>query len=309
MNRIVSATFILLAVILGGCARQKFISTALTSIMANTTVISNICYAKAGQTNLYLDAYIPAKQLGQDPWIELSEKRKPTLLYFHGGGWSSGDKLSRSLLLLPYLEKGWCVVTADYRLLGPGSNVVNCIRDCRSALGWVYANAATYKFDTTCIVLSGESAGAHLALMAGGATNDQLLQADSGFAAPPKAVSAVINWYGITDVEKAVTFWNNPAYTKLITGDEEPTSQFFQQVSPIHYVTQKTPPVLSIHGDQDINVPIAQSETYHSALVKMGVVNKLIRIPGKKHGNFSSSEFARVFDQIFQFLESIWSNR
>lgn len=219
--------FTQLAAFLSVCTRQES-TTAINPVAAlysKTVLDSNVKYAEVDSTSLYLDVYYPAKRLGEAPYIEISTEYKPTLLYFHGGGWSEGDRISRSLELLPYVEKGWCVVTADYRLLGP-TNLMDCIQDCRLALNWVYEQASKYKFDTTCIVVSGESAGGHLALMTGIA-NTPLYATDSIPTNRTLKVAAIVNWFGITDVEKAINFWNNEAYTQQIVGKYADKDQIF----------------------------------------------------------------------------------
>src|SRR5688572_25925717 len=90
----------------------------------------------------------------------------PTLIYYHGGGWTGGNKEGQVYTVLPYLQMGWTVVNVEYRL----SNVAlapAAVEDARCALRWVYKNAKQYNFDVRKIVTSGSSAGAHLALTTG----------------------------------------------------------------------------------------------------------------------------------------------
>ena len=68
--------------------------------------------------------------------------------------------------------------------------------------------------------------------------------------------------------------------------------------SPITYVTAESVPVLTIHGDADPVVPYQQAEILTKVLNEKGVNNKLITIPGKKHGNFSAEEQTHNFEQI-----------
>src|SRR5688572_18416875 len=145
----------------------------VSALYSDTHVISNIEYSNTDSISLKLDVYVQTKRLGEPPWVEYSDDRKPTLLFLHGGGWTSGDKVSRSLFLMPYVDKNWCVVTANYRHLDQ-ANLIEICRDARSALNWIYDNAEKYKFDTTKIIVSGESAGGHLALMTGLSTDDTL---------------------------------------------------------------------------------------------------------------------------------------
>ena len=120
----------------------------VAALYSDAQVISNIEYSNLDSIKLVLDAYVPTKRLGEPPWVEYSPERKPTLLFLHGGGWTSGDKISRSLFLMPYVDKNWCVVTANYRHLDQ-ANLVEICRDARSALNWIYENAEKYKKTAT----------------------------------------------------------------------------------------------------------------------------------------------------------------
>ncbi len=131
-------SLILLTLILTGCNHFNTIDkNNIHLIQERTFVEANIVYKVVDSTKLHLDVDAPANILGEEPWAIFSGSLKPTLVYFHGGGWISGDRVSRSLALLPYLEKGWCVVNVDYRLLQQ-TNLAGCINDCLDALSWVF---------------------------------------------------------------------------------------------------------------------------------------------------------------------------
>ena len=61
-------------------------------------------------------------------------------------------------------------------------------------------------------------------------------------------------------------------------------TQVARSVSPIHLVTGRTPPVISIHGDADAVVPYEHSVLLHEELSRLQVRNRLVRIPGGRHG-------------------------
>ena len=70
----------------------------------------------------------------------------PTVVYFHGGGWTAGSKDGGLIAALPYLEMGWTVVNVAYRLAGV-SLAPAAVEDTRCALRWIYRNAEEYNFD------------------------------------------------------------------------------------------------------------------------------------------------------------------
>src|SRR4051794_4261867 len=115
----------------------------------------NIVYQRTGAIDLHLDVI---SQGG--PGL------KPVVIYFHGGGWVEGDKEGVLFRTLPYVAWGFDVVNVEYRLasqaLAPAA-----VEDGRCALHWVAREAKKYGFDTNRIIIAGESAGGHLALMTG----------------------------------------------------------------------------------------------------------------------------------------------
>jgi acetyl esterase/lipase len=282
-------------------ASRKDDSLSLFETIENTVVESNIVYKETDSYKLMLDVYTPAENLGEEPWIRRSDEPKPTMIYFHGGGWASGDRISRAMYILPYVQKGWAVVNVDYRLLGQ-TNLPGCIEDCLNAVDWTFKNAAKYRFDTTRVVVSGESAGGHLALMSGMIMPH--LKANTGNLKPHR-LAAIINWYGVSDLHTAVAYWKAPDYIDILTRDFENNPEaLYTSASPINNITPDTPPIISIHGDKDRNHPFSQSKQLHEALDKAAIPNELVKIAGKKHGNFTAKEMDHAFSRIWAFLDS-----
>lgn len=273
----------------------------VAALYSDMQVISNIVYSNVDSVPLALDVYVPTNRLGEPPWVEYTDRRKPTLLFLHGGGWTSGDKITRSLYLMPYVDKDWCIVTANYRHLDQ-TDLVGIIRDTRSALEWVYENAAKYKFDTTKIVVSGESAGGHLALMTG------LSSDEPGFNHPDISgrhdlrVAAIVNWFGVVDLIKNSSNWDAP-YLNAIVPNEAHRDSILRIASPITYLTKESPPIMTIHGDLDASAPYEQGVLLHQRLEELGARNYFLTIPGKKHGNFSGEEMTMIFRDIWKFLK------
>lgn len=294
--------YILVLTILNLSCTEKQTMDSKYKIMETISVASNVAYKHTDSSEIQLDVYYPAVKLGKEPWEKTSEKNKPTLIYYHGGGWISGDRTSRFLGLLPYLEKGWCVVNVDYRMLQE-SNLIESLNDCISAINWVYDNASTYKFDTDRIYLSGESAGGHLALLAGLVPPHKL--DNISIKKRKSEVQGIINWYGITHMENAIKFWNDAAYEQMILEKwEGDTKKYLEFTSPINHIQIDTKvPILTIHGDKDENVEIEQAISLHNKLESNGIKNKILKIEGKKHGDFSAEELKYIFNEIWNFIE------
>jgi len=231
----------------------------------------------------------------------------PTVIYFHGGGWILGTKEASAMNFLPWLEMGWNVVNVEYRMarvaLAPAA-----VEDGLCALRFAVAQAKTYGIDTNRIVVSGESAGGHLALTTGmipesaGFTN---VCAGGGFntseSAVPK-VAAIINWYGITDVADLLAGSNSKSYAVQWLGSLPNREELARSVSPITYVRPGLPPILSIQGDADPIVPYSQNVRLRDALTKAGDSVELVTIPGGGHGNFKPEERTKIYLKIREFL-------
>lgn len=237
-----------------------------------------------------------------DVWYQHDIKTpSPTLVYFHGGGWVFGTKEGSVLQFLPFIEKGWTVVNVEYRMANV-SHAPAAVEDTRCALRWVMRNAKQYNFDTSKIVLSGQSAGGHLSLITGMLPEGTGL--DNGCYGEEKMnVAAIINWYGITDINDVFAGNNLKNYAVMWMGSQPNAAEIARRVSPLTYVRAGLPPILTIHGDADDVVPYSHAVRLHEALDKAQVPNKLLTIGGGKHGGFTQAEFVRNFDQIWNFLK------
>ena len=216
------------------------------------------------------------------------------------------------LWALPYLAMGWAVVNVEYRL-AESSPAPAAVEDCRCALGWILQNAEEHGLDPKRIVTTGASAGGHLALTTGMLTPaagfDRGCQAKRTMdywgvgAAPMPKVAAIVNWFGITDVAGMLEGGRDArGYAIEWIGNASNPVALAKSVSPIDMITRGTPPVLTIHGDQDPWVPYSDGVRLHEALQKAGVPNELLTIAGGKHGDFSSAENDRIWTAIRAFL-------
>ncbi|MEP6901729.1 MAG: alpha/beta hydrolase [Actinomycetota bacterium] len=263
-------------------------------------ILPNITYSTANNTELKLDLYLPKNRAAP----------VPTLLLFHGGGWVDGQKERNVFQLLPYLALGWAVINVEYRV-ARNSPAPAAVEDCRCALRWVYYHAKEYTFDTSKIVLTGGSAGGHLALMTGMLPDksdfDRQCPTDNSTrwkdgTEPQLKVAAIVNWYGITDVAELIDGVNAKHYAMEWFGSMNNRAELARQVSPINYVRAGLPPIITIHGDQDDIAPYSQAVRLHAALDKANVPNQLVTIRGAQHGGFNRQALVDSFTAIRAFL-------
>jgi acetyl esterase/lipase len=267
---------------------------------ADYDITPNIIYATANNTDLKLDLYLPKNR----------EKAVPVLMLFHGGGWVDGQKEKNVMQLLPYLSMGWAVINVEYRL-AKNSPAPAAVEDCRCALRWTIYQAKQYNFDTSKIVLTGGSAGGHLALITG------MLPEHSEFdrqcptapdtrwkegSEPPLKVAAIVNFYGITDVANLLAGADAKHYAIEWFGSNKNRMSLAKELSPINYVRKDLPPIITIHGDQDNIAPYTDAVKLHQALDKVGASNQLFTVRGAGHSGFNRQQLVDSFTAIREFL-------
>ena len=253
-------------------------------------ITPNVTYLVANNYEAKLDVYKRTDVTGP----------QPTLIWIHGGGWVAGAKESAIGELAPWLEAGWNIVNVEYRL-GRVSQAPAAVEDCLCALRWVGANAKAYGIDVKRLVVSGGSAGGHLALTTGMIDEGAGLDRQCPGVPLPK-VAAIVNWFGITDVVDLLDGPNRKSYAVQWLGSRPDREEVARRVSPLSHVRPGLPAIFTIHGDADPGVPYAHATRLHEALGKAGVSNQLHTVPGGKHGRFTAEERVRIFTAMREFL-------
>jgi acetyl esterase/lipase len=264
-------------------------------------VDANIVYKTNSNYDAKLDVYSPEK----------GDAAVPVVMMIHGGGWIAGTKEQGVLYILPFLQMGFAVVNVEYRM-GPVALAPAAVEDCLCALHWIGRNAKKYHFDTNKVVITGGSAGGHLALTtamipaSAGFENECLAEDDDGwqgkFINTRPQVAAVVNWFGITDVNDILEGPNKHGYAVSWLGSLPNREDLAKKVSPLTYVRPRLPPILTIHGDNDKLVPYSQGVRLHEALTKAGVKNQLYTIPGGGHGDFNDEQELKAWEVVRTFL-------
>lgn len=267
---------VLLTAVVCACSAQT------PAVPSYAIIETNLSYDQYPQTVLDI---ISPKAPGKD--------KRPGVIAIHGGGWVNGSKAAFQERILPWVEAGFVVANVEYRLAGvaPAPAAAN---DVLKAAEWFRKNAKRWNVDPKRIVVTGGSAGGHLALVTG-------LAPKSTHLGPASHVAAVVNLYGITDVEDIMAGPNQREFaTKWIPGSAE-QSALARRLSPISYVRKDLPPVLSVHGTADETVPYEQGVNLTKALRDAGADAEMISVPGGKHP-LSMEEMQTVYPQIWEFL-------
>lgn len=216
-----------------------------------------------------LDVYRMPQAPGDTP--------RPAVMVIHGGGFSAGGRgdavpvqTAEALAL-----GGFVAFSVDYRLAKDGNVTKQAfpgnIHDCKTAVRWIRANAATYGVDPNRIGASGGSAGGWLALCLG------MTSGDAYFDPPGSgntAVQAVVNLYAPTDGEWQA---NHFGYA-----DQE-DMPWARKHSPVNWVTADAPPVLTLHGTADTTVLPENARRLDAAFQRVGARHELVWVEGAGH--------------------------
>jgi acetyl esterase/lipase len=226
--------------------------------------VKNIRYAQGAGRRHLLDVWRPKGDV----------ERAPVLFQIHGGAWMVGDKGQQALpLMLHVAAEGWVCVAANYRL-SPRVSFPDHLIDCKLALRWIREHVAEYGGDPDFVVVTGGSAGGHLAALLALTPNNPEFQ--PGFEDVDTSVTACVPFYGVYDLVEEfdprgragargvrVGHW----FARRIAGVTiEEDRERFVQSSPISHAGPHAPPFFVIHGTSDNLVPVEQARRFVAAL-------------------------------------------
>lgn len=219
----------------------------------------------------------------------------PVVLNIHGGGWNHGEKESQTDFNF-YFENKMAVVNMEYRMT-PHAKAPAAIEDVRCALHYIANNAERLNIDPQKIIVSGTSAGAHLALTAGYLGKSSSFD-NCTFTASDFTIAAVIDNYGPADLLQFMHYKSLQAWLGVKASDKD----FVKSISPVHLINENTPPTYIIHGDADPIVEFQQSVLLEKTLKSAGIKHFFRTVPNGKHGGFSEEDKHIMQDDLKQFF-------
>lgn len=232
--------------------------------------IKAVEYGRGGDQPLLLDLHLPAEFKGP----------RPGLIFIHGGAWSGGEREIYHYYTKRLAQQGYVAATISYRLSGVAPFPA-AVHDCKCAVRWMRAMADQYQIDPQRIAVLGGSAGGHLAMMVG-YNNDPNLEGDGGHPGISSRVSAVVNFYGPSDLTTEAARQADPV-RKFLGGPFDQRTKLYEQASPLRHLDANDPPTLIIHGTLDELVDIQQSDHLAERLHQLGVPFVYDRLSGWPH--------------------------
>jgi acetyl esterase/lipase len=258
-------------------------------------VTRDITFATVDGTALKLDLYLPDNApAGLIVWV-------------HGGAWRAGSRTGIDIKGITAL--GWGLASVDYRL-STQARFPAQIHDIKAAIRFLRAKAADLGYPAKPFVISGSSAGGHLAELVGVTNGVAELEGAIGDQRDVSSdVQATVVLYGasnLTTILKQSTphglAMREPALELLLGALPEKTPELAKLASPVFHVDRSDPPMLVEHGDQDPQMPVNQALEIVGACEKAGVPVELKIMHGSGHGGpaFTTTENLRFIDRFLR---------
>jgi acetyl esterase/lipase len=247
--------------------------TSRAVVAADVDILPDLVYGHKDGLAMTLDVLKPK-----------SGANGAAILYMVSGGWVSRwappkESADRFQFLL---DKGFTVVIVRHGS-SPRYHVPDAVSDVRRAVRYVRYHAKEWGVDSNRLGVHGGSAGGHLSLVLGLASDPGDASAEEAFMRESNRVASVVAYYPPVDLRTMAR-----GAVPATPGQRFPALNFEKEkapdISPILFVTPDDPPTLLIHGDADTTVNISHSQRMYQALQENKIKSNFITLPGAGHG-------------------------
>jgi acetyl esterase/lipase len=245
------------------------------------TVTPDVVYGHKDGMALTFDVFTPSRPNGA------------AVLHIVSGGWVSRWAppaqlpASQQALYEQLFEQGFTVFAVRHGS-SPRYQVPEIVPDVQRAVRFIRLTASRYGIDPDRLGVTGMSAGGHLSLMIGLASDAGDPAAEDPVLRSSDRVAAVAAYYAPVDLDPAARAVLTDVPTEGTVLARYPALKFeladVPAVSPVGHVSPDDPPTLLIHGTKDERVPIAQSERIYTVFQQYGVPSEFVVIDGAGHG-------------------------
>jgi acetyl esterase/lipase len=241
---------------------------------------SDVIYAKHDGVALTMDVFTPAKPNGA------------AVIKIISGGWNSNHN--------GISDGGWTKhgFTTFVVVHGtqPRFHIDEIVADLQRSVRFIRANAARFGIDPNKIGVTGGSAGGHLSLMLG----TRVVPADPKSKDPVEHVSSEVNavacyyppvdflsWAKEGDSKEGIgpLTTRAPAFGPVVT-TAEGRERAGRELSPLFWISDKTPPTFIVQGDSDPLVPDSQARRYLARAKEVGAKAEVLIRLGGAHGGW-----------------------
>lgn len=226
------------------------------------------------------DAYLNERCV-LDLYVPKNGKDFPTVIWFHGGGLTGGEKEIPERLK----NRGIAVIGVNYRL-SPKVNAPKYIEDAAAATAWAFRNIRKYGGDEKKIFISGHSAGGYLAIMVG--LNKDYLKK---YNIDANDLAGIIPFSG-----QMISHFT----ARKEKGIDELDARI-DEYAPLHFIRADAPPLLLITGDREKELLGRYEENaYMARMMKLKGHKEtvLYELDGFDHGGMADPAFPLLLNEI-----------
>jgi len=223
-----------------------------------------------------------------DVYYPKDTKDFATIVWFHGGGMTNGEKQIPKALM----NKGFAVIGVEYRL-SPKATAPSYIEDAAAAVAWTFKNIGKYGGSVKKIFLSGHSAGGYLDLMI---TLDKSYMAKYNIDA--NQIAAIIPFSG-----QAITH-----FTIRKEKGIKRTQPIIDKYAPLYFVRADAPPMLLITGDREMELLGRYEENaYLCRMMKLAghTQTRLYELQGFDHSGMGEPAFPLLIKEVVTISKTI----
>lgn len=240
-----------------------------------------------------LDLYLPPHR----------KHRAPLVIWSRGSAWTADNgRFGAEAVAARLNPRGYAVAGVSVRS-STVAKFPSQLHDVKAAVRYLRANAGRYHLDPHRFAIMGDSSGGWVAAMTAMTGDMPTLEGAVGVVGPSSRVQAAIPIYAPTDFLRVDDFAPKPCravVTDFTVGDchtdaRSPESKLLgcqvtvchdavTRASPVTYAAHNVPPMLLLHGQQDILVPWQQSQLLYEALRKSCRDVTMVLLPRPGHG-------------------------
>ena len=237
---------------------------AVDALAAGMKPSRTIVYKTVNKAELKLYVFEPAG-------FKTTDKRS-CFVAIHGGGWKGGTPDGFFPFADYFAKRGMVGISLQYSLIRAKGNLTpfDSVKDGRSAVRYLRAHATELGIDPQKIIVSGGSAGGHVAA---GTAMFEGVDSDTDDKTVSCRPNVLVLYYPVIDTSK-------DGYGNEKCGER------WQDISPLHQVKPNMPPTITFHGTGDTVCPFKGVEQFQAAMLKSGNTSELVVYPKGRHGYF-----------------------
>lgn len=241
---------------------------------------------------LYMDVFQP----------KVKEKC-PLIVFVTGGGFIMAPRNNLPQIRMRLAQAGYVVASIEYRV-APLGRFPQPLEDVKSAIRWLRAHADKFNIDPERVGVLGNSAGGYLSAFTGITNGDKTFDKGENLDYSSDVLCAV-DLYGLSDLTVVGADYdeNIQAQHKSAGATEAlwvigalpfggkdggvlapENKELVDYANPINHITEKSAPMLLMHGDADMLVSPSQTDLIFQALQAKGIESERYIVKNAAHG-------------------------